>query len=267
MSKKTTLFVHDCSGINPGDEASCPLPYFDFSVTNNIKIESKRLRRQEDMAKYLEDKDNIIFGGGGLIAGRVKNMFSLVQKYKKKKHKIISWGIGYNERGENTVDYSNVKKYMKGFDIHGVRDFGHEFNYVPCSSCMHNVFNQIKDPICDLVVYEHYGFPIPYSDGYPIMQNTGTSLEEIIKFLSSGETIVTSAFHGAYWGMLLNRKVIVIPCGSRFFGFKHDPIFKTNNNWKKGISQSQNKNYKDYLLECRNVNKEYYKKVIEIINK
>ncbi len=155
-----------------------------------------------------------------------------------KTNKCIAWGIGHNfHNGETKIDYKN---YLSNFRLIGVRDFGFH-QHVPCASCMSNVFDKKYEITNETVIYEHHEHPINMD--FPKMTNLGINLEEKIKFLGSAETIITSSYHGAYWGMLLNRKVKVeIPFSSKFYGFK-------NNN----------------LEECRKLNIKFYGDVISLL--
>lgn len=264
---KNTAFIYDISGINAGDANSCPLDYFDFNFTNNTRIACKKVRDINTLSEFYEDKDNIIFGGGGIITGRVKKALLLAGSNKDKKYKLFSWGIGYNEKGIRLIDYNTVKSFLDNFDLHGIRDWGNPYNYVPCSSCMNTLFDCVKNPVHEIVIYNHYGHLVPNPKKYPQIMNNEMSLEKIIDFLSSGKVIITSAYHGAYWGMLLNRKVIVIPNASRFFGFRYPPIYRTNENWGTGLDETKGQSFEGYLSECRKINQLYYEEVKKIMNK
>jgi len=269
--KKFFVFIYDKNSNNLGDLSSCPLNYFDFSSKKEkplIVTASSKIMRENERWKYYNTKNvHFIFGGGGLLTGKVKKMFSLLSDYRAKpeKKRTILWGIGYNENGHK-IDYKTLDGFFKGFDLVGLRDYNSPYIYVPCSSCMNKVFDKKPNPPeHKVVIYDHYGYPIPRSEKYPIMSNNETDLNKVIKFLSSGETVVTSAFHGVYWSMLLNRKVVIIPSASRFYGFKHPAAFRTNENWESGIDEAQNYNYNGYLDECREINKNFYKKVMSVL--
>ena len=53
------------------------------------------------------------------------------------------------------------------------------------------------------------------------MGNGSGDLNGALAFLASGETVITSTYHGAYWGLMLGRKVIVVPWATKFLGFRH----------------------------------------------
>jgi hypothetical protein len=58
-------------------------------------------------------------------------------------------------------------------------------------------------------------------DGLPRESNDSGDLDGALAFLASGETIITSTYHGAYWGLMLGRRVIVVPWATKFLGFRH----------------------------------------------
>jgi len=44
------------------------------------------------------------------------------------------------------------------------------------------------------------------------------NLDEVIAYIASGATVVTSSYHSMYWGFLLGRNFVSVPFGSKFFG-------------------------------------------------
>lgn len=99
----------------------------------------------------------------------------------------------------------------------------------------------------DVVYYNHH--QLGKLVGEPMMNNEHASFEEVVAFLGSGETIVTSSYHGVYWGMLLGKKVVVESFGSKFHYFGRDPIEPSDT----------------YLAQCREKNVEFYHRVKELI--
>src|SRR5262245_14926114 len=105
---------------NVGDFHCSPLLYFDFPFPTQV-IDVKG-RRPTDL-------DKAIIGGGGLIHNR--DYFSIEDVVSRTKGKVVSWGMGHNIHGG---DQSNWPKYMQRFALHGVRDWGSPFDWVPCAS-------------------------------------------------------------------------------------------------------------------------------------
>ena len=277
---KTTTFVYNCISDNVGDLNSCPLDYFNFNFTKNIRVNIKEMRMPGRKKYY---NDNMIFGGGGIISGRIKKMFRLLHDEKPKKCKIFAWGLGHNEATDKKTQYGrpSIQYFMPMFQLFGTRDYfqrkfhrektaGDRYRYVPCVSCMNKVFDQrIEKPIHPIVIYDHVNHFIPDSSRLhlPRMTNDHVKIEDVIKFLSSGELVVTSAYHGAYWAMLLNRKVIMIPWASRFYGFER-PVIKANfDDWQTYIDQAMSMSFDGYFTECRRNNIKYYKEVKRLMYK
>jgi len=50
--------------------------------------------------------------------------------------------------------------------------------------------------------------------------NLNKSFEDIISMLSEAEVILTSSYHAAYWGILLGRRVVVVPWSTKFLRFR-----------------------------------------------
>jgi hypothetical protein len=73
-------------------------------------------------------------------------------------------------------------------------------------------------PTHERVYYHHaqYSFVVDGDDGkVPSMDNSEKSVPEVLRHLCSGASVVTSSYHGALWGMLLGRKVVVVNAHSR----------------------------------------------------
>ena len=145
--KKVLVFIYDKNSNNLGDLNSCPLNYFSFFSKKEkpliLTASSKIMRENERWQYYNTENVHFIFGGGGLITGKVKKMFSLLSAYRAEpeQKRTILWGIGYNENG-HVIDYKTLDGFFKGFDLIGIRDFNSPYMYVPCSSCLNKVFDQ-----------------------------------------------------------------------------------------------------------------------------
>jgi hypothetical protein len=81
---------------------------------------------------------------------------------------------------------------------------------------MHPIFDDPGEAVHELVKYSAVR-RVDCSHGpEPHMTNVDGTIEESVRFLASGRSIITSSYHGAYWGMLLGRRVHVISWGSKF---------------------------------------------------
>jgi hypothetical protein len=271
---------------NVGDNNCSPLLYFkfpfDIEIVNILDLmkrfdEDFYLNKYPDVAKavslgqfesgyshyvhygnkehrgfrFFSEDSVLIVGGGGML-----HHTELELLVKNSDGKLISWGIGHNTAGANKVVWP---KYMNLFDLHGVRDYGSPWSWVPCASCMSPLFNDLYETKFDVVAYEHGDFPLNVN--FPKMSNFHNSFSEVIKFLGSGEIVVTNTYHGAYWATLLNKKVFVLnPFNTKFLGFKHMPVVSNDLNDMKNT-----KSYPTALAECREANFKYYEKVCEYL--
>ncbi len=202
----------------------------------------------------------VIFGGGGLFhnpenSRRIKELMALV---RSRKGKIIFWGAGSNYHNFTKTYYPS---YISSADLIGLRDYyNNPFEYVPCPSCLHSIFKRtFPCPYRETVIFEHTDRPIDLP--FPKMSNKqpARNFEDVIYFLNSAETVLTSTFHGAYWSLLLGKKVILWkPFSNRFYSFPIQlPIF--SGKMTKGLS------IPNYLFDCVDLNLKFYSKVRTII--
>lgn len=177
----------------------------------------------------------------------------------------IIWGAGHNKLNWTETDQIKWPSWMSRFDLVGVRDYMQGYEWVPCASCMHPAFDKDYKITNKVIWFEHkkqmikpadmsYGFPVPR------FVNSGSNFEQTIELLASAEVVVTNSYHGVYWATLLGRKVICPdPWASKFFYFKHAPIFCKSKEAPHMMEQA--KTYPNALSECRNANLEFWNKV------
>lgn len=285
---KKVISCHVIDPKNIGDLYSTPSHYFDFS---GYQVEPLDIRHVTP--EKIQGKD-VIVGGGGLLFDRFRDSFEKLAK-NKNHSKLISWGIGQQIYGTNQVDKIqkfDYQPYTQGFDLVGIRDSSYSDNWVPCVSCMHPSFDKKREIKHEFVVFSHKKFQLNFPE-FPYMMNNHQSIDQIFDFLGSGETILTSSYHGAYWGTLLGRKVLAFPFSSKFLTLKHLPAIYPVKKWiqakfkvsifNKTLYESpyENKficnqdNWRDYLKHCRaypnslEENRQrniwYYSKVMELL--
>lgn len=237
---KKIINYHIKNEKNIGDLMCAPAHYFDIGKTLDIRD---------------DEKSSVAIFGGGAISSSVRKYFNS----KGASIKIL-WGVGSTVR--NKFESPTHPSY-DGVQLIGIRDYqaslnNKNFNWVPCASCMAKEFDNINPPKQDLVFYGHKKVS-PMNNNNNAMNNDNKDFKKVIEHLSLGETVVTSSYHGAYWALLLGRKVVCIPFGSKFFGFKHPPTIVKKYDGQKGLS------YDGLLEEYREKNKEYWNKVQCII--
>jgi hypothetical protein len=90
-------------------------------------------------------------------------------------------------------------------------------------------------------------------------------LTKVLMFLSSGKTVLTNSYHGAYWALLMHRPVVIFhPFSNRFYGFKPKVSFADESNWQRQLAHAETPP-KDYLDECRYLNVQFGRKVTRLL--
>lgn len=286
---------------NIGDLLSAPVRYFSFPSFQVEQSDIRQVQPAVEGEQLLDEPtsdQHMIVGGGGLLFPRfLENWVSLAARTGKGKR--IAWGVGqqiYSDLSQAKIQSFDYASYLNQFDLVGIRDFGcnkQGYHWVPCASCMHPAFDQKREIQHEFVVFSHKKFQLQI-DPFPRMTHEANSLEEVLDFLGSGETILTSSYHGAYWGTLLGRKVLAFPFSSKFYTFKHQPGLYPVQKWqqhakrlrlfKKTLYEFGYKNkytcptsgwqqvlkhcaiYPDSLAENRSRNQWFYERVLDLIN-
>lgn len=216
------ISVHLTGTNNIGDEMGSPALYFD-GFAGRYHFDD------------YPDSDITVFGGGCLS-------LSSSLHAKNAPGKSVLWSGGTTERNNDIInddiDYSV-------FDLVGLRDCPTKGNYdwLPCPSCMSPLFDNPPEPTKRVVHYGHRKIS-------PVvgLNNDCMDFETVINYLSQGETIITSSYHGMIWGTWLGRKVEVMPFGSKFFGWPYE--------WGKIHDNA--------LRDARRLNVDFYKKVLRL---
>lgn len=248
----TLQFIHDTHKRNMGDVQSCPLNHFKFNCdTIEIDLISE--------TKKINPNHPIIIGGGGLLQeGKSRDILcNIINSHKSK---IIIWGVGLNTNGKKNND--NIPDIFQKADLVGIRDAGFDYENIPCVSCMHPAFDIEYEIENEIVCFQGNKLTI---EGMPIMNCVNdSSMNEIIRFLGTAKTVVTSSYHGAYWGALLKREVIVIPNAhsSKFYHFPVPVVIADQNNWMDYVGKI---NMCNMLNQFRSINISFAKKVSDIL--
>ena len=270
------FFAHEHNPSNPGDAACSPSSYFDFG-TNNKNLNILELD-SEQISKF----DTVILGGGGML----NDMYiPILQSLVQSKTKFIFWGIGTNRHFWPGLSKSYIKnslnRYKAFFEERyrlliskniytkiensilqesakvGVRDYQTNFDILPCSSCLHPIFDELlkdsPDQNCKVGIFGHSDFlqinQFPGSKNYEYI---GKEINFVVRAIASCSSIVTSSYHCAYWGMLLGKKVSI-----RSFSTKHlylKPLLK--------LAKSQRLSFLDW---ARKKNLEFRKEIEQFL--
>lgn len=221
-------YVKDSGNI--GDDLSSPAHYFNFKG-----LKCRQVDQQELQTGGIASEDKVVIvGGGGLLADWNKRTFSAL-KGQRNGRLLVLWGAGQQGYCPTRKSFSDFpySDYLSSFDLIGLRDWGSPFSWVPCASCMHPLFDQSYEIQHEYVVYSHHKFKVECSRslGLPYMENLQDNFREVLRFLGSGETVITSSFHGSYWATLLGRNVIALPFSTKFFGLRHEPKILEDVSW------------------------------------
>jgi hypothetical protein len=243
---------------NVGDWYCTPFRYFPLGDQPAADVYEEPL---------VEEGDTVVVGGGGLISENFAPYLERLAAAKKGGVHLIAWGIGeslINDKTGGMVEpwRGPLPDYLKKFDLVGVRDFGTDYEWVPCASCMLDLFDRdypIEHEIC---IYEHRRIPVPI-DCKVRRSNEGEDIAATIEFLGSAELVITNSYHGAYWATLLGRRVIAIPNLSKMYRFRHAPVVCAPSQWRDRASDTQG--YPTALDDCRAANRQFNDKVQAVI--
>ena len=176
---------------------------------------------------------------------------------------MVTWGMGHNVHGTDKLEYP--KYFLDDFMSHGVRDYKQSvLPWTPCVSCMHQVFDRRYEVHREFSVTGHDLDNYGSLHGLPKLEHRGADLEACIEFLGAGEYVLTNSYHGAYWGALLGKKVIVIdPISSKFFHMFDNIVISNPSTWRDDVPVAESD---DSLLElCRIRSRQYFKDVYEMM--
>jgi hypothetical protein len=179
------------------------------------------------------------------------------------------WGAGHN--GESESEFTKIK-WPKAFSAYreiGLRDYNEHsrFQWAPCASCMHPALSKKYEIKNDIIWFEHKKQLMKGNefgeDPIPRFINSGGNVEQTIELLGSANTILTNSYHGAYWGTLLKKKVLLVGAWSSKFKFmKHKPtILGKKDHWKDFIESAVI--HETALDECREATTKFWNKIKE----
>ena len=266
------LNVHRHDPNNVGDFYCAPHLYFPELHGKVLDIGDMRktsAKIRGDWAQAVRTHDLIIGGGGLLNLPHFKHQMSLFEALGSLGKKTVLWGPGHNDPGWSS--FKTPAQYqvdLKNFGLVGLRDYSAPGTWVPCVSCLHPIFDQ------EFPVKHEFGVLMGKKSAQnkerqellrdlPFSHNA-TDLNEMIQFIGSCKTLVTDSYHAMYWGLLMGRKVLVIPTTTKFLDFKYPvPITRFDSfkaDLKKGVK------YDGLLEECRTINQDFAQKVFDYLN-
>ncbi|AWC23029.1 hypothetical protein CO731_02497 [Aminobacter sp. MSH1] len=290
IERSEFIFIHSITN-NIGDLMSCPVRYFDrFTAHNSIELSSKEILEvskfggSEFLLKLLEGKI-VCFGGGGLIGldrhDVHDKVIEFLTMFADRGGDVVVWGAGHNRtvgfrEWLDGVGSSPYPSSFEKFRLVGLRDYPNPYDWVPCVSCLHPVFDEKIPSQYECVAFLHghessqFGdefsnVPNIYNISKGSKDNSESYFLKCINIIGSGDNVVTNSYHGLYWATLLGKKVIAIQNSSKFLDFR----YKYENcldfkDWRKHVGKGNL--HQSALMDCRSANTEFLKKFELLMN-
>lgn len=261
-------FLHHFDRPNQGDVLSGPYHYFNFPEHDCISWDESIIKGKP--IKKAESFDVIM--GGGIYFLRNKPR---LDKLMKGATNFIGWGLGLDTR-------VNLDEYIERFSLLGTREKKSHYIdnqkvfYVPCVSCMHGFFDGflsndlVEDSVKGVAVHLNHGFNkneiLTHFKSYDVTYTT-SSYEKTFKNISEAEVVITNSYHGAYWGLLMGKKVICLATEvPKWDGLHANVVFSSLEDVENALKEVKSVP-KEYLRECRSLNVSFYEKVRAHLNR
>lgn len=243
------VFHHRADNI--GDRMCGPAQYFWPTETMNVGF-----------IYELSADEHAILGGG--------QVFGQIAKYTEKcasvRHgSLVAWGVGLPVKGKEDA---LVRAVASRFAMFGARNYEwkDELRFVPCPSCMSGLFDNAQSPTHEVVVYSHRRKTplLAQETEFPSLTNNDQNAADVIAFIASGETVVTSSYHGVYWAQLLGRKVICVPYSNKFSTLQHQPKISSTETWRSDLKYASQA--EPLLEEYRCINRNFASEVAALLD-
>lgn len=253
---------------NAGDYYSSPNHY--FKELGDIQVDIFDFKNSEDTNIEEQISNNaLVIGGGGLLnRNSFKFQMRTFEALAGRGKKTVLWGVGHNSKQRK--DFRKLGSYkidIGKFGLAGTRDYSLSRDWVPCVSCLNPVFDKAYTPTRETGVILHKKtlknsrIPAAFKD-YPLISNS-QDLEQFVEFIGASENIITDSYHAMYWGILLQKKVVVVPNSSKFYDFKYAPVISSFENCLNDLKKARA--YTGVLEECRERNLQFSEKVFNYL--
>jgi len=240
MSAGPVYALHIRRGGNIGDLMSSPALYFRFPGEVELLDVGTFLRSPP------KARPSLVVAGGGAWEKDLARVAGLPLLKGVPK---VAWGVGVTSAKLGPMPRGSHLKRARPWTLYGHRDVGLLGRYLPCASCMHPAFDE-RYPIEHEAVYYGHGLlaPLTWAKGIgPHLTNQAADMAEVVAFLGSGEVVVTSSYHGAYWARLLGRKVALLPRGAKFWHLPPPP--PREKPWIPGLLEFHRKLNREFFAE------------------
>ena len=250
------VFAHIKNTENLGDLNCSPQQYFpQFADCRRIDVTE---------VDSLPRGQAVIVGGGGLFMLHTQHHFARWSETRP----VIVWGAGLNYPSDINYEYELVGS-LKQCALVGVRNpelaYKHNFEYVPCASCLHPAFDPLPGERRGYkVLFYQHADALFAPAGQKSMTNQHPDVNEVLARFRESEYIITNSFHGAYWGLCMQRRVMLwkpeqfgnrcdhLTISPRVESFKE--ILERIDEWVPWVGSS-------YRNLCRTKNKKFAQKV------
>ncbi len=272
QSNDGVINIHRVNKQNVGDFYCAPHHYFEKLKNTELDIFGYRETDKAKLEHFVNsiNSNALIVGGGGLLnRGSFEKQMKLFEELANRGKKVVLWGAGHNSK--RSSDFKKLSKYnidISKFGLAGTRDFTGPGEYLPCVSCMHPVFEKEYKTENELGIVFHTkslkdkSLLEKFSE-FPSSANND-DIEALVRFIGSCEHLITNSYHAMYWGMILGKKVSVVPNSSKFYDFKYSPNVTTFQNCLNDYKKAEA--YSGIKEESIELNKEFYIKVADYLN-
>ncbi|MBO1026978.1 hypothetical protein IPU75_19935 [Ochrobactrum sp. SD129] len=251
-------FLHHFNRKNQGDILSGPYNYFKFKSYEKLSWDGDILSKGTADLSFPRD---LILGGGIYFTRDKPRLVQLLKNVRK----FVGWGIGLDYRilSDGFTDrYTLLGTRERKLDIiDNERVF-----YVPCSSCMNKVFNSSpRTKSGKVALHINGGFNSKeLYEKFPDINATTTvdDFETIIDNIRDAEFVITNSYHGAYWGSLLQKKVICIKTDVPKWSGLDERIQFSSVEDAMSVMRDTDNVPPEYYKECKTINVEFYSRVV-----
>lgn len=253
MPARTISNFFHCTADNVGDRMCGPGQYFWTDTCEELPL---------GVTPKHPLKAAII--GGGQIFEQLSPTLRTIRE-QSPNAAIVAWGVGLPPKGRRD---GIVQQTVKDFAAFGTRNFEwrDDIDFVPCASCLSPLLDEVPSAQHPVVAYIHRKKEGPQNipNEIPVMTNAMRSPREVINFIASGETVITSSYHGVYWAQLLGRKVLCLPYNNKFQTFQHAPMMSEPSSWYRDLALASHT--EPLLEEYRALNLAFATRVMDICN-
>ncbi|MEZ5714764.1 MAG: hypothetical protein R3D85_06090 [Paracoccaceae bacterium] len=240
-------FQHFRTTANVGDRACCPGDYLEFGTT-----------LKTDFGADLPACRLAVFGGGQVWN---QSLDALIYHSEKARKKVL-WAVGIDATTAGSLPFEIARAQAA---LISSRNWGVPgCDYVPCASALSPLFDAPPPPAHEVVLFTHArksaGLLRP--DGIPEMTNHGVTMAQAIAHIASGAVVVTNSYHGTYWAMCLGRRVLCLPFGQKFHGFRDTPAMADPADWTAALATARR--HDGLLDEARRLNRAFHEKVLSL---